>query len=293
MGMQFGVVFWALVGVSAAAAVAYGLYFLRRPPTLLRAVVKTAFMGALFAAFVVAGAPLPLLIALAASALGDFFLAFDKPAILPLAILSFLLAQLAYLAIFFGLWIFSGDNAPLWPRYALMIAIAVALVFFLLWFWRDDLKRHPTSGGLAVTSVFLTGLLIPWYVLLAMAVSTDRSGSPIAWTAPQVIGPVLLLVSALGFGWLRRDMGAIKLGGMIYGGAITAMALQAMWLPWAGWFAMLGALFSLTSDLVLSAELFRLPEDSPLLRVTGPVVWWTYAGAQALIVAGIVAVVFS
>lgn len=88
-------------------------------------------------------------------------------------------------------------------------------------------------------------------------------------------------------------MGAVKLGGMVYGGAITIMALQAMWLPWAGWPAMLGALLFLTSDFVLSAELFRLPADSPARRLTTPIVWWTYAAAQVLIVTGIVLVVSS
>jgi hypothetical protein len=36
-----------------------------------------------------------------------------------------------------------------------------------------------------------------------------------------------------------------------------------------------------------------LPPDAPVRRVTAPVVWWTYAAAQLLIVWGIVAVVFA
>jgi uncharacterized membrane protein YhhN len=51
---------------------------------------------------------------------------------------------------------------------------------------------------------------------------------------------------------------------------------------------MLGALSFLVSDFVLSAELFRLPPDAPQRRIAAPVVWWTYAAAQLLIVAGIV-----
>jgi uncharacterized membrane protein YhhN len=288
MGMEFGPVFWALVALGGVAAVAYGLYFLNRPPTLLRAAVKTVFMGALTAAFIVAGASFPLLVALAAAAAGDFWLAFDKPATLPLGILCFLLAQLAYLVIFFGLWMFSGDNAPLWPRYAAMIAIGAALAAYLLWFWRDELKRWPLSGGFAVLTLFLTGALLPWFILIAISAST--SDDPLPWSALQIVGPLVLLVVALALGWLRRGMGAIKLGGMVYGGAITVMALQADWLPWIGWPAMLGAVLFLTSDFVLSAELFRLAPDAPVRRLTGPVVWWTYAGAQALIVTGVVLV---
>jgi uncharacterized membrane protein YhhN len=289
MGIEFGPVFWALAALSVVAAVAYGLVFLDRPPTFLRAVVKTIFMAALTAAFVVAGAPVPLLVALAAAAAGDFFLAFDRPAILPFGILSFLLAQLAYLVIFFGLWMFSGDNTPLWPRYALMLAVAAALFAFLAWFWRDEFKRWPVSGRLAVLCVFLAGALIPWFILIAISAST--SNDPLAWSAPQIIGPLALLAVAVALGWLRRDMGAIKLGGMAYGGAITIMALQAMWLPWIGWPAMLGALSFITSDFVLSAELFRLDSDSPARRITVPVVWWTYVAAQLLIVTGIVLIV--
>jgi uncharacterized membrane protein YhhN len=225
MGMAFGPAFWALVALSAGAAVAYGLFFLNRPESLLRAAVKTLFMAALTAAFVVAGAPFPLLVALVAAALGDFFLAFDKKWLLPFGILSFLIAQLAYLLIFFGLWMFSGDNAPLWPRYALMAAIIVTTIGFLIW-----------------------------------------------------MGPKL--------GWMA-------LGVVPYSIAITGMAVQAMWLPWPGWPAMIGAISFLVSDFVLAAELFRLAPDARERRITVPIVWWTYAAAQLLIVWGIVAVVFS
>jgi uncharacterized membrane protein YhhN len=225
MGMNFGPLFWALAGLGVAAAAAYGLFFLNRPHSLLRASVKTLFMGALTSAFVVAGAPFPLLVALAASALGDFFLANDRKWLLPFGILSFLIAQLAYLIIFFGLWIFSGDNSPLWPRYVAMGAIIATTIGFLI------------------------------------------------WMAPELK-------------WMA-------LGVLPYSIAIAAMAVQAMWLPWPGWPAMLGALLFLTSDLVLATELFRLPADAPVRRITAPVVWWTYAAAQVLIVTGILAVVFS
>jgi uncharacterized membrane protein YhhN len=222
--MGFGLAFWALAAVSAAAAVAYGSYFLNWPQTLLRAGVKTLFMGALTAAFFVAGAPFPLLVALAAAALGDFFLAFDKKWLLAFGILSFLIAQLTYLLIFFALWFFSGDNSPLWSRYAAMAVIAATAIGFLIW-----------------------------------------------------MGPKL--------GWMA-------LGVVPYAIAITGMACMAMWMPWPGWPAMLGAVSFLVSDFVLAAELFRLPADAPVRRITAPVVWWTYAAAQVLIVCGIVAVLF-
>lgn len=214
--------FWVLAGAGLAAAVLHGVVFLRRPPSLLRAATKTSFMVLLTAAVLVAGTHPLLVIALAASAAGDFFLAWDKKALLPLGILSFLLAQLCYLLIFLALWIFAGDLAPLWPRYVLMGAVIATALAFLV------------------------------------------------WMAPKL-------------GWMA-------LGVVPYAIAITAMGVMAMWLPWAGWPAMLGAVSFLVSDFVLAAELFRLPAESPARRITQPVVWWTYVGAQVLILAGVILV---
>jgi hypothetical protein len=45
------------------------------------------------------------------------------------------------------------------------------------------------------------------------------------------------------------------------------------------------------SDLVLAAELFRLPAGAAARRWTAPVVWWTYVAAQALIICGVISVV--
>lgn len=223
MGRHFDPAFWALAAFGVAAAIVYGLFFLNRPQSFLRAVVKTAMMAAFTAAFAVQGTHPLLLLALAGSALGDFALGFDKKWVLPLGILSFLIAQLAYFLIFIALWIFSGDNSPLWPRYAMMALIVITTIGFLI------------------------------------------------WMAPKL-------------GWLA-------LGVVPYSIAITAMACQAMWLPWVGWPAMIGALLFLTSDFVLATELFRLPPDAAVRRITGPVVWWTYAGAQILILAGVVLLV--
>lgn len=222
MNLDFGIPFWALIALGAVAAAAYGVHFLRRPPSLLRALLKTLFLGAWTAAFVVAGAHPILIIALAASAMGDFWLAFDSKWLLPLGILSFLIAQLAYSAAFAALWFFSGDNSPLWPRYLAMGTIVVISAGFLI------------------------------------------------WMAPRL-------------GWMA-------LGVVPYAIAITGMASMAMWMPWPGWPAMLGAASFVTSDFVLATELFRLPADAPVRRITAPVVWWTYAAAQALILVGIMLV---
>ncbi len=219
MGMEFGPAFWGLAALGAAAAIAYGTYFLNRSHGWLRAGVKTAFMAAFAGALISAGAPAPLILAVIASAFGDFFLAFDKKWLLPLGILSFLIAQLLYVLIFGAVWFFSDDNSPLAPRYIAMALVIATAIGFLI------------------------------------------------WMAPKL-------------GWMA-------LGVAPYALAITLMGVTAMWLPWLGWPAMIGALSFLVSDFVLAAELFRLPPDSPARRVTAPVVWWTYAAAQILIIWGV------
>lgn len=302
--LDLGPAFWALAALGTAAAMSYGTYFLNRPRTWVRAIVKTVFMAAFAGALVAAHAPPPLVLAIALSAAGDFFLAFDKKWLLPFGILSFLLAQLLYVVMFTAVWFFSGDNSPLWPRYGAMFVIIVSVASYLIWFWRRDLQRAPITGSLAVVAVFAVGLLIPWYIMLAVfpasvtaaidAFATLISGgmSPgISSPLPEVATPLLLLLAALTLGAVRRDLGAVRLGGMVYAGAITLMALAAMWLPWVGWPASLGALLFLTSDFVLAAELFRLPADAPIRRVTAPIVWWTYAAAQVLIITGLILIV--
>lgn len=218
--IELGLAFWALTALGTAAAIAYGSYFLQRPRTLLRALVKTLFMAAFAAALISADAPFPLVAAIVLSAAGDFFLAFDKKWVLPFGILSFLLAQLLYVLMFLGIWFFSGDNSPLLPRYVMMGVVIATAIGFLVW-------MAPKLGWMAIA-------VVPYAI------------------------------------------------------AITAMGVMAMWLPWIGWPASLGALLFLTSDFVLAAELFRLPADAPARRFTAPVVWWTYATAQVLIVWGVI-----
>lgn len=179
MGFSFGFAFWALMAVSATAAVAYGTYYLNRPHTWARALVKTVFMGAMTAAFAVAGAPLPLLLALIAGAAGDFFLGFDKKWTLPLGILSFLIAQLLYLLIFFGLWFFSGDNSPLWPRYAAMALIVTTAIGFLIW-------MGPKLGWMALG-------VVPYAIAIAGMACMAMWMPWGAW--PVFIGAISFLIS--------------------------------------------------------------------------------------------------
>lgn len=277
------VLFLGLIVLSVAAALLYGLVFERRKPSFLRAGVKTLFMGALAIACI--GAPLPFVVALAAAALGDFLLAFDKPWVLPLGMVAFLVMQLLYMVCFFGMWMFAGDNAPLLPRYIMMISVVVVIAGYLIWFWREP---RPGRSPLLAFAAVLAALAIGGTPLVIGAAGYLAALDPEVLTPKMnwwlVAAFYLLCAGAL---WLRRDLGAVKLAGMVYAAVIMQMALLSFWLPWAAWPAMLGAFLFLVSDGVLSAELFRLAPDAPARKITGPVVWWSYAAAQLLIVGGL------
>jgi uncharacterized membrane protein YhhN len=223
MQTTIGTAFWTLCGVGVAAAVSYGLLFLNRPESLGRAALKTVFMAALTGAFVSVGAPWVLVAALAAAAIGDFVLAFDNKAILPIGILAFLICQLSYLFIFWTHRAGGGGLDPMLPRYGAMALVGATAIGFLIWI-------GPRLGPMA-------GAVIPYSI------------------------------------------------------AICAMGCAAFLLPWRGWPAMVGVVSFLTSDFVLSAELFFLSPDAPARRITVPVVWWTYIAAQMGIVWGIVGVI--
>jgi uncharacterized membrane protein YhhN len=126
---------------------------------------------------------------------------------------------------------------------------------------------------------------LTYFVIFAALWFFSGDNSPL-W--PRYVAMGALIAASFGFlTWMAPKLGWMALGVVPYAIAITAMAAMAMWLPWDGWPAMLGAVLFLVSDLVLAAELFRLPPDAPMRRITAPVVWWTYVAAQGLIVMGI------
>jgi len=283
--MEIGAAFPALLALSALCALAYGTYFLRRPPTLLRALVKAGMMGFLAAAFY--GAPGPLTLAFALAAAGDFFIGFeDKPWALPLGMIAFLAMQLLYILMFFGTWMLSGDNAPLWPRYALMALTVLVIAGFLLALWRDPARKgNAAFAALAIIGALLIGATP--LVMIGIGYLSSFDDSP-AWGVWEWGLLVAILIASIAAIWKRRDIGTDAIGGMVYAAVIAQMALMSFWLPWPGWPAMLGALLFLVSDGVLSWELFRMKPDAPARRITAPIVWWTYAAAQGLIALGLV-----
>ena len=115
--------------LSLGAAAFYGLVA-SRPPTFLRAVLKTLAVALLAVLSVMQGGPWLLVLALVLSALGDFFLAFDgeKPFLSGLG--SFLAAHVAYVALFY----FSGGGqfGLLSEPWRAVIAIVFAITAMMM-----------------------------------------------------------------------------------------------------------------------------------------------------------------
>lgn len=160
------------------------------------------------------------------------------------------------------------------------IVLSAAGDFFLAF----DKKWLLPFGILA----FLLAQLL--YVLMFLGIwFFSGDNSPLL---PRYIAMGLVIATAIGFlAWMAPKLGWMAIAVGPYAIAITAMGVTAMWLPWTGWPASLGALLFLVSDFVLAAELFRLPADAPVRRITAPVVWWTYAAAQIGIIAGVLMLV--
>jgi uncharacterized membrane protein YhhN len=136
----------ALGGLSAAASIAYGLWFTRRPVSVLRTLVKTAAVGALAVLAYVAGAPMALTIALVLSAAGDAFLAGEPERWLPAGLGAFLAAHVAYI------WLFAhdgGGRAALIAEPVRTLGVAAAFAFgvtLLAWLWRSlGAMRAPVA----------------------------------------------------------------------------------------------------------------------------------------------------
>lgn len=86
--------------------------------------------------------------------------------------------------------------------------------------------------------------------------------------------------------WLWPDLGAMKWPVAVYVVLVTLTALLALGLPDALWIATVGALLFMTSDALLSGELFKLPEGDPTREWSAPAVWVLYWVGQAAITAG-------
>ncbi len=165
-----------LFPLAVVLGVLYGLLFLQRPRNLARAVAKTGAIALLSLAALAADLPVLLVAALALSALGDWFLAFEGERNFLGGLVSFLLAHLCYAALFTG-----GQDA-VFSAGLPFFAGTIVIFAFALGVLR---KLRPHLGKMRLPVTVYTG------VLCAMAVAALSRG-------PDVLllpGVVLLLVS--------------------------------------------------------------------------------------------------
>lgn len=155
--------------ISVTAAAAYLLFYVRRPPSLNRTIIKTLSIAALAALAVIMDGPWLLVAALAFSALGDLFISRDGETAFLAGLGSFLLAHIAYVALFWGV---IGTASALSPIVA--GAFAVYAIGMLRWLWPHLAEmKVPVCAYIAV--IFAMGVtaaaapLVLWPILAGAA----------------------------------------------------------------------------------------------------------------------------
>lgn len=116
-----------LLWTSAAMAVLYGAAFCHRGDSALKTLVKTVPLAALGLHAALSGAPLPLVLALALSALGDLALSRPGQRAFVVGLVAFAAAHLAYVAL---LWPLAGA-LPVLPALA-VLALGLSTFRWLL-----------------------------------------------------------------------------------------------------------------------------------------------------------------
>lgn len=187
----------AQIVISAASSAAYLLFYVGGPPSLNRTIVKTLAVAALAALALMMDGPWLLVLALAFSALGDLFISRDGEAAFLAGLGSFLVAHVAYVALFWGV---VGGAAALSPLVA--FAFALYALAMLRWLWPHlGGMKAPVSAYIAViyamgvTAAAAPGPLWPLIAGAALFVISDSvlaaetfvfSGKPRRWTAPVI-----------------------------------------------------------------------------------------------------------
>lgn len=109
------------------------------------------------------------------------------------------------------------------------------------------------------------------------------------WTWPVKAGQAVLVIGGVIFlRWLVPFVEPkMRVPVILYTGVTLMMGAAAIALPGAFWFATLGALMFIASDVILSLLLFKQPKDQPVNLPASLAVWGLYFGGQVLIALGI------
>lgn len=139
------------------------------------------------------------------------------------------------------------------------------------------LSRPGERAFLAGVGSFAGGHLAYVWLFLSLpdADVTRLLTAPAGWAVIALAGVALAMISLL-----ARFAGEMRVQVMAYVPVIVAMGLAALTLPtpliWCA------AVMFMISDMVLAVETFVLPPAHPARRLTAPVIWLLYWGAQAL-----------
>jgi len=169
-----------LLLLSLVATLVYGTRFFAAPGGWTKAVVKTAAVGSLAVYALVSGAPWLLVVALALSSAGDFFLAHDgeKPFLAGLA--SFLLAHVVYIVLFRQVGMpFAAVAAEPW-RLVGAVAIVASCLAMVVWLWGHlgDMRVAVVAYTATIAAMVVSALALdgrPLAVLGAFAFATSDS----------------------------------------------------------------------------------------------------------------------
>ncbi len=204
---------------------------------------------------------------LAALAYGAWFVS-APPSVLRTVLKTLAVGVLAVLA-----WQTTQHNSL-----GLMVCGALALSALGDAFLAGDPKRWLPLG--------LASFLVAHLLYVAAFWILGEQGQ---WLTPLRAGLIgLVAISGIGMlAWLWRHLGAMRLAVLVYVTAIVAMVGTSLLLPWQAWPVMIGALVFMTSDAILSAELFRGTKIWGSERLTAYAIWGLYYGGQAAITYGL------
>jgi uncharacterized membrane protein YhhN len=153
-------------------------------------------------------------------------------------------------------------------------ALVVALVLSSLGdaFLAGDPRRWLPTG---LASFLLAHIAYIWLFMQDGGGRAALAAEPV-----RALGVILAFTAgATMLAWLWGSLGALKAAVALYALALSAMVAAAFTLPKILWPGMLGAVWFMASDAILSAELFRALRT----RASSQAVWWLYYGAQGAI----------
>ncbi|MEE9375428.1 MAG: lysoplasmalogenase [Rhizobiaceae bacterium] len=148
------------------------------------------------------------------------------------------------------------------------------------------LSLRDEKGFLPGLGAFLVGHIC--FVMLFLSLGQGIEHITVApW---RMITAILMVLYTFYMGHkLIPRLGSLKVPVLLYIFVIFCMGLATLTLQfsWPLYLTMFGALLFIISDSILAHELFIIEKGNPILKVTAPVLWFSYWGGQALIAAGI------